>query len=392
MLFIVKNQKCVKDQTSEQNCKHCIIGSYQANMDPHHLTKRVFSATIPKTFNSAAAAAAAILTDASNKARTINLSVENLLDASANNNNNNNNNNNAYASSSNLAMFKNETLSFQAPSATTTRYAGHLVDSSKSSFSDMYDRAALMNPLLDAECGLSLNGTSGGTIGGGGGGGAGGAGAGGTNNSSGSMSRMNSNSKMSKKNVSFSQNILVYQKRSKKSNELEPFVLPFSPVQSQEDSPPSPIAGPATTTTTTSTASTSLATTSISPPSSASSTSTLVATNTPATTPTEQQQQQQQQLGNEYQHLQQRHHHQQQQQQQPQYNTWGENHRESSFEQNRFAERANICSSRKLSGQTLVKDMEPTLKMIVIKELSEAKANGIIEQKTRHSPLKFNCI
>jgi hypothetical protein len=45
-------------------------------------------------------------------------------------------------------------------------------------------------------------------------------------------------------------------------------------------------------------------------------------------------------------------------------------------ESNRFSNRASICSNRKLPGETSVKDLEPTLKMIIIKELSVDKLDG----------------
>ncbi len=47
-----------------------------------------------------------------------------------------------------------------------------------------------------------------------------------------------------------------------------------------------------------------------------------------------------------------------------------------SEETNRFSSRASICSNRKLPGETPVKDLEPTLKMIIIKELSVDKLDG----------------
>jgi hypothetical protein len=43
---------------------------------------------------------------------------------------------------------------------------------------------------------------------------------------------------------------------------------------------------------------------------------------------------------------------------------------------NRFTNRASICSNRKYPGETPVKDLEPTLKMIIIKELSVEKVDG----------------
>lgn len=43
---------------------------------------------------------------------------------------------------------------------------------------------------------------------------------------------------------------------------------------------------------------------------------------------------------------------------------------------NRFTNRAAICSNRKYPGETPVKDLEPTLKMIIIKELSVEKLDG----------------
>jgi hypothetical protein len=47
-----------------------------------------------------------------------------------------------------------------------------------------------------------------------------------------------------------------------------------------------------------------------------------------------------------------------------------------SYLENKFANRANICSNRKFPGETFVKDLEPTLKMIIIKELSAEKVDG----------------
>jgi hypothetical protein len=44
--------------------------------------------------------------------------------------------------------------------------------------------------------------------------------------------------------------------------------------------------------------------------------------------------------------------------------------------ENRFTSRASICSNRKFPGETPVKDLEPTLKMIIIKELSAEKVDG----------------
>lgn len=44
--------------------------------------------------------------------------------------------------------------------------------------------------------------------------------------------------------------------------------------------------------------------------------------------------------------------------------------------ENRFTNRASICSNRKFPGETPVKDLEPTLKMIIIKELSAEKVDG----------------
>ena len=44
--------------------------------------------------------------------------------------------------------------------------------------------------------------------------------------------------------------------------------------------------------------------------------------------------------------------------------------------ENKFTNRANICSSKKFPGETSVKDLEPTLKMIIIKELSVEKVDG----------------
>ena len=42
----------------------------------------------------------------------------------------------------------------------------------------------------------------------------------------------------------------------------------------------------------------------------------------------------------------------------------------------RFSNRASICSNRKYPGDTPVRDLEPTLKMIIIKELSVEKLDG----------------
>lgn len=44
--------------------------------------------------------------------------------------------------------------------------------------------------------------------------------------------------------------------------------------------------------------------------------------------------------------------------------------------ESRFTNRASICSNRKYPGETPVKDLEPTLKMIIIKELSVDKVDG----------------
>lgn len=38
--------------------------------------------------------------------------------------------------------------------------------------------------------------------------------------------------------------------------------------------------------------------------------------------------------------------------------------------------RGSVCSKRKLAGETPVKDLDPTLKMIIIKELSAEKIDG----------------
>lgn len=46
--------------------------------------------------------------------------------------------------------------------------------------------------------------------------------------------------------------------------------------------------------------------------------------------------------------------------------------------ESKFANRANICSNKKLPGETCVKDLEPTLKMIIIKELSAEKLDGTL--------------
>lgn len=42
----------------------------------------------------------------------------------------------------------------------------------------------------------------------------------------------------------------------------------------------------------------------------------------------------------------------------------------------KYTNRASICSMRKFPGETPVKDLEPTLKMIIIKELSRERAEG----------------
>lgn len=42
----------------------------------------------------------------------------------------------------------------------------------------------------------------------------------------------------------------------------------------------------------------------------------------------------------------------------------------------RFANRASVSSSKKFPGETPVKDLEPTLKLIIIKELSVEKLDG----------------
>jgi hypothetical protein len=42
----------------------------------------------------------------------------------------------------------------------------------------------------------------------------------------------------------------------------------------------------------------------------------------------------------------------------------------------KYTNRASICSIRKFPGETPVKDLEPTLKMIIIKELSMEKNDG----------------
>jgi hypothetical protein len=44
--------------------------------------------------------------------------------------------------------------------------------------------------------------------------------------------------------------------------------------------------------------------------------------------------------------------------------------------ENRFTNRASICSKKKYPGETPVKDLEPTLKMVIIKELSIEKVDG----------------
>ena len=58
-------------------------------------------------------------------------------------------------------------------------------------------------------------------------------------------------------------------------------------------------------------------------------------------------------------------------------------------ESNRFSSRASICSNRKLPGETSVKDLEPTLKMIIIKELSVDKLDG---NDWRMFAKRFNCL
>jgi hypothetical protein len=44
---------------------------------------------------------------------------------------------------------------------------------------------------------------------------------------------------------------------------------------------------------------------------------------------------------------------------------------------NQFALRSNVCSAKKLPGNTPVKDLEPTLKMVIIRELSIEKLDGL---------------
>lgn len=48
----------------------------------------------------------------------------------------------------------------------------------------------------------------------------------------------------------------------------------------------------------------------------------------------------------------------------------------SASSESKYTNRASICSNRKFPGETPVKDLEPTLKMIIIKELSMEKLDG----------------
>lgn len=43
---------------------------------------------------------------------------------------------------------------------------------------------------------------------------------------------------------------------------------------------------------------------------------------------------------------------------------------------NTSSSRGSVCSKRKLPGETSVKDLDPTLKMVIIKELSAEKVDG----------------
>lgn len=47
--------------------------------------------------------------------------------------------------------------------------------------------------------------------------------------------------------------------------------------------------------------------------------------------------------------------------------------------------RGSVCSKRKLAGETPVKDLDPTLKMIIIKELSAEKVDGKFNFKLNFS-------
>lgn len=47
--------------------------------------------------------------------------------------------------------------------------------------------------------------------------------------------------------------------------------------------------------------------------------------------------------------------------------------------------RGSVCSKRKLPGETPLKDLDPTLKMIIIKELSVEKLDGNYPHSTRLS-------
>jgi hypothetical protein len=44
---------------------------------------------------------------------------------------------------------------------------------------------------------------------------------------------------------------------------------------------------------------------------------------------------------------------------------------------NQFTFRSNVSSAKKLSGETPIKDLEPTLKMVIIRELSAEKSDGL---------------
>jgi hypothetical protein len=48
----------------------------------------------------------------------------------------------------------------------------------------------------------------------------------------------------------------------------------------------------------------------------------------------------------------------------------------STNDMGRSGHRGSVCSKRKLAGETPVKDLDPTLKMVIIKELSAEKIYG----------------
>lgn len=50
----------------------------------------------------------------------------------------------------------------------------------------------------------------------------------------------------------------------------------------------------------------------------------------------------------------------------------------------KYTNRASICSMRKFPGETPVKDLEPTLKMIIIKELSRERVDGKFAKAIRN--------